>query len=212
MFNNGCLISISNNNSFSTKAKPAGLREQAELEKKVYINQIAVEKTVSIKDKIDRSYDNDISLSKHSLLTPTNKLKPQIPDNTSTTPKKTKVLLVEDDLLIQCIHQRMLLELGCTIDIAGNAAEALTLAKHTYDFILLDIGLPDLDGIEVAKKIRNYPNHINTRIFALTANTDPLTEKCCLEAGILRVLHKPIDLNTLGEWLRDHNPKKEELS
>jgi len=124
--------------------------------------------------------------------------------------KKPKVLLVEDNPIIQRVHQYMLSDLGCETEIAKDGAEALVLGRHDYDLIFLDIGLPDLNGIEVAKKLRRYPNHIHTPILALTAHVDAVTKKNCLEAGVVRVLHKPVEFNTLAEMLRDYNLISEE--
>lgn len=152
-----------------------------------------------------RNYVNAILISANHLLNFANSLEPQTFVSKSISEKKPKVLLVEDDLLIQYLHHDLLSELGYEVDVAKNAAEALALARNFYDLILLDIGLPDLNGIEVAKKIRLYPNHINTPVFAVTAYVDSETEKDCLEAGITRVIHKPVEQSTLAETLNNCN-------
>lgn len=151
------------------------------------------------------SYVNAIFISANRLLKLANELESQTFISKSLSLKKPKVLLVEDDPLIQYLHHYLLSDLGYEVDVAKNAAESLALARHSFDLILLDIGLPDLNGIEVAKKIRIYPNHINTPIFAVTAYADPATEKDCLKAGVTRVLHKPVERNTLAEILRNYN-------
>lgn len=148
------------------------------------------------------NYVNAILVSANDLLKISNQLKPQMPSHKPITLKKPKVLLIEDDPMIQCIHQYMLSDLGCETDGVRNAAQALVVANQDYDMIMLDIGLPDLNGIEVAKRLRAHQNHINTPIIILTAYTDPWTEKDCLEAGVTCVLHKPIELTTLAEVLR----------
>ncbi len=150
-------------------------------------------------------YVNAILISANHLLNLAHRLESQTLTHKSIKLKKPKVLLVEDNQLIQYIHHCFLSDLGCEVDIAKNGAEALTLARHSYDLIVLDIGLPDVDGIEVAKKLRFYSNHINTPIFVLTAYVDPVTKKDCLDAGVARVLHKPIERNTLAEALNDYN-------
>ncbi len=118
--------------------------------------------------------------------------------------KKLKVLLVEDHPLIQVIHQTMLLDLNFQPDVASNAIEALELANHHYDLIILDIGLPDINGIELAKILKKMPHHFYTPLLALTANTDFNTQKSCFEAGITQVIHKPIDRITLAMALRSY--------
>ena len=120
-----------------------------------------------------------------------------------------KVLLIEDHPLIRQIHQSMLSDLKCEVTLASDATEALALASQPYDFIITDIGLPDMDGITLAKQLKKRPNHANTPILALTAYTDFNTQQSCLEAGIVEVLHKPIELNTLAAVLRSHRSAKE---
>ena len=153
---------------------------------------------------------NGILHSAKQLLNFANTLQPQ-PHNDipSVFPNKIRVLLVEDHPLIRQIHQGMLSELNCETHVASNAKEALALAVHDYDLIILDIGLPDLSGIELAKILKNTTNHQNTRLLALTAYTDLNTEQSCLEAGIEQVLHKPVDPNTLTAVLRSRQLFKE---
>lgn len=148
--------------------------------------------------------------SANQLLKFANTLQPQ-PHNDIPTklPKKPRVLLVEDHPLIRQIHQSLLSDLNYQTDVAENAKEALALAVQDYDLIILDIGLPDLSGIELAKRLKNKANHQNTRLLALTAYTDLQTEQSCLEAGIEQVLHKPVDPNTLAAVLCSHQPFKE---
>ena len=155
--------------------------------------------------RMQAEYVDTILASANDLLKVANRLRNQMPQHKFNSLKKPKVLLVEDNPLIQRVHQDMLWELGCETDVVKDAAEALVIGSHVYDLILLDIGLPDLNGFEVAKKLRQYPNHNHTPIFALTAYVDPATERQCLEAGIARILYKPVELNTLAEVLRDYN-------
>lgn len=125
-----------------------------------------------------------------------------------TSSKKLKILLVEDHPLIRVIHQTMLLDLNFQSDVASNATEALELANHPYDLIILDIGLPDISGIELAKIFKEMPHHANTPLFALTADTDFNTRQSCLAAGITEVLHKPIDHSTLAAVLRSYQSRR----
>lgn len=102
--------------------------------------------------------------------------------------RKKKILLVEDDLLTQRVHREVLMELGYLVNIAQNAKEAIQTVEHGYDLVLLDIGLPDEDGITVCKTIRDRDK--KTPIIAFSANGEAM-KQCCLEAGMNDVLQKP---------------------
>lgn len=66
----------------------------------------------------------------------------------STTPR---ILLVEDTPIIQKVNLHFLAQLGCEAELAGNGQEAITKLKQDYSLILLDIDLPDISGLQVAK-------------------------------------------------------------
>ena len=74
--------------------------------------------------------------------------------NATRSGKKLSVLLVEDVPLIQRFSTEILETLGCKVTLARNAAEALEFANNPYDLIFMDIGLPDQDGLVVAREIR----------------------------------------------------------
>lgn len=118
-----------------------------------------------------------------------------------------KILLVEDNVINQRVTSHLLKELGCDFDIADNGILAIKLfKKNKYDLILMDIGLPDMDGYVVTKKIRNLEkknNHIP--IIALTAYASENDRQKCLDSGMDNVLTKPINrtglTNMLSAWL-----------
>lgn len=64
------------------------------------------------------------------------------------------VLLIEDEPVTQKVHTIMLQKLGCKVDLAINGAQALAMCANQYDIILLDCGLPDIDGFELDKQLR----------------------------------------------------------
>jgi CheY-like chemotaxis protein len=88
--------------------------------------------------------------------------------------KTIKILLVEDHLIAQKMVSLVLGSLNCQVEIAADGKTALEKSQMTdYDLILMDIGLPDIDGHTVTEKIRK--NEKNTRrvpIVALTAHAD----------------------------------------
>jgi CheY-like chemotaxis protein len=121
-----------------------------------------------------------------------------------TTPKNAKkILLVEDDEMAKTVHVMYLKELGYTPDIAENGQQALELAqKNQYDLILMDIGLPDMTGIDVVKKIRAGGKNQRTPIVALTGFAPEDVIASCLAAGMEKVFFKPTDATTLQQIIK----------
>lgn len=112
--------------------------------------------------------------------------------------KAITVLLVEDDALTQRVTKWMLEELKCKVDIASNGAKAIQLLTTRYDVIFLDVGLPDMDGIELAKIIRNTNNpNETTPIVALTAHVLDKDREKCKAVGMNNFLKKPLFKNDL---------------
>lgn len=102
-----------------------------------------------------------------------------------------KILLVEDNPIIQKIN-RIFLEWMCfDVDIATTGKEALHYYENDYDLILLDIGLPDISGIEVCRTIRQNEQTQHIPIIALTAYGDFIKEEC-VNAGVDDFAVKPL--------------------
>jgi CheY-like chemotaxis protein len=106
-----------------------------------------------------------------------------------------RILLVEDDAIAAKVAQSQLVSLGCSVDIAPNGKLALKqVIQHEYTFVLVDIGLPDMTGIDVAKSIRAWKKHLP--IIGLTAHVEKEKEVACLHAGMQKVLPKPLSVET----------------
>jgi PAS domain S-box-containing protein len=104
---------------------------------------------------------------------------------------KHKVLLVEDNQIISRISKDLLESLNCTVDIAPDGKTALELVdEFHYDLILMDIGLPDMDGYKVTQGIRTCD--ITTPIIAITAHTEDEERQKCLEVGMNQMITKPL--------------------
>jgi CheY-like chemotaxis protein len=104
------------------------------------------------------------------------------------------VLLVDDTAMNRQLVKLMLGPLDLEITEGANGAEAIRLAEnHPYDLILMDIRMPEIDGLEATRTIRagNGANR-STRIVALTADVEPENLAACRAAGIDGVLPKPI--------------------
>lgn len=114
-----------------------------------------------------------------------------------------KVLLVEDLPLAAKIAKYILVALGCEVDWAANAEDALNKAYHErYVLILMDIGLPDCTGLEVTQKIRAHG--IATPIYALTAHTDAQQKHMALASGMNGFLIKPLEEEEVRQLLLKH--------
>lgn len=125
-----------------------------------------------------------------------------------------RVLLVEDNRLIRLAVQNQLTTLGCRVYLAENGAQALQRARDNhYDLILMDIGLPDKNGCDVAREIRSQMDNPNryTPIVALTAHIDADHEHLCFAAGMQRVLIKPLQIEQARERLSTLKSMKRQL-
>jgi len=108
------------------------------------------------------------------------------------------ILLVEDNEANRRVVLLMLAELGLTADEAASGLEAVERARHRrYDLILMDVQMPDIDGLEATRRIRAGEGDLKAIILALTANVMESDEARCRAAGMNGYLSKPIRLNTL---------------
>ncbi len=117
--------------------------------------------------------------------------------------KAVKVLVVEDNVINQKIARILLEEQGCQVYLANNGAEALALLKAQSDFslIFMDIGLPDSDGFDIVKKIRECEDLKNLPIVAMTAHILERDRERCFAVGMNDVVAKPILQEHLAEVL-----------
>ncbi|MBL4794814.1 MAG: response regulator [Pseudomonadales bacterium] len=116
-----------------------------------------------------------------------------------------KVLLVEDNKVNQMVAKGMLTRLGYGVKIVNNGKEALgILADKSFDLILMDCHMPELDGYETTHEIRERENGSDTRIpiVAMTANAMDGDEARCLASGMDDYLSKPVNVDELDSKLR----------
>ncbi|MBJ6609148.1 MAG: response regulator [Candidatus Thiothrix moscowensis] len=125
-----------------------------------------------------------------------------------------RVLLAEDNAINQVIAQAMLETLGLThITLVENGQQAIQhLIDHDYDLVLMDVQMPECDGLEACRHIRGMHVHAgmdavrnpHIPVIALTANTMSSDIAACLQAGMDSHLGKPLDTPTLaaelGKW------------
>lgn len=110
------------------------------------------------------------------------------------------VLLAEDTPAIQVVVVHALKKRGHRVTVAGNGRTAVDLAERSeFDVILMDLQMPDIDGLEATAAIRALPELHRTPIIALTAHSMVGDRERCLAAGMNGYLSKPLDLRELIE-------------
>ena len=108
-----------------------------------------------------------------------------------------RILVADDNLVNQKLIDRALQKLGYKADIVENGLEALEKNnQNIYDVILMDVQMPEMDGLEATGKIRQQ-NRNQPYIVAMTANAMAEDKEICLNAGMDDYLSKPMKLEDL---------------
>ena len=119
--------------------------------------------------------------------------------------RMTTVLIVEDNERNMRLMRLLLRPLGYTLLEATDGREALaTLEQQTPDIILVDIQLPDVDGLEITRRLRQNPRFTKTPIVALTAYAMPGDREMFLRAGCTGYVAKPIDTRAFPEIITSY--------
>ena len=115
------------------------------------------------------------------------------------------ILLAEDNLVNQMVTQKMLNKLGCRADIANNGIEVLrALERQSYDVIIMDVLMPEMDGLEATREIRRrWPGNC-PKIIAMTASVLKGDRETCLAAGMDGYISKPTKLAELKSALESN--------
>jgi CheY-like chemotaxis protein/HPt (histidine-containing phosphotransfer) domain-containing protein len=115
-----------------------------------------------------------------------------------------QILVAEDNATNQKLALQMLQRLGYRADIAGNGLEVLeALARQRYDVVLMDVQMPEMDGLEATQRIRRqWPGELGPHIIAVTANALPQEREVCLAAGADDFVSKPIRVEALVNALQ----------
>jgi len=128
--------------------------------------------------------------------------------------KPPRILLVEDNEINQTVAKEILLSAGYKCDTASNGKEALeAVSRERYDIVLMDCQMPEMDGFEATRKIREAERATKSKeapvrvpIIALTANAVKGDRELCLGAGMDDYLSKPLDNNELIAVIERHLP------
>jgi CheY-like chemotaxis protein len=127
----------------------------------------------------------------------------------SAAPNSIRVLLAEDNKINQLVGVKQLQKLGYNVDIAGNGLEAVEAWKRDkYGVILMDCQMPEMDGFEATRKIRELEAEQNlphTRIIAMTASVMKEDRDLCLAAGMDDYISKPVNTDELKNALEKDN-------
>jgi signal transduction histidine kinase/CheY-like chemotaxis protein len=115
----------------------------------------------------------------------------------------SRVLVAEDNPVNQKVLKRMLEGRGATVTIANNGLEALAMAVATsYRIILMDCQMPEMDGLEAARRIRDELGTRTPPIVAVTARAMEQDRRECMDAGMDEVVTKPVSLQVLDGVLQ----------
>jgi CheY-like chemotaxis protein len=125
-------------------------------------------------------------------------------ETAEAVPGALRVLIADDNSLNQNLLRRMVVKLGHTVDVVSNGREAVAaVAQQPYDAVLMDVLMPEMDGLAAAEAIcRRWPRGNRPRLIALTAMAGPGDQERCLRAGYDDYMTKPVHLAELVEGLR----------
>ncbi|KAI9079538.1 hypothetical protein K1719_038520 [Acacia pycnantha] len=132
-----------------------------------------------------------------SILAPKDSLDPRF--------RSLKVLLTDDDDVNRRVTKKLLEKLGCQVTAVSSGFEclgAISASGNTFKVILLDVHMPEMDGFDVAMRIRKFHSRNWPLIIALTASAEEDVMDRCLRVGMNGLIRKPILLPEIADELR----------
>jgi len=131
-----------------------------------------------------------------------------MPDEEKPARSSLRILVAEDNAVNQKVALRLLDQLGYRADVVSNGLQALkALEGQPYDVVLMDVQMPELDGLGASRRIRErWSAEERPRIVAMTANAMPEDREACFAAGMDDYVAKPIRPEELVEALNRVHP------
>ena len=121
-----------------------------------------------------------------------------------------RILLAEDNLVNQKLALRLLSQMGYRPDVAANGIEAVeAVQRQSYDVVLMDVQMPEMDGLEATREIVRRNGAAKPRIVAMTANAMQGDREACLAAGMDDYITKPIRVDALVGALAHTRSRKD---
>jgi CheY-like chemotaxis protein len=115
---------------------------------------------------------------------------------------RLSVLIAEDDAINQKVMLLMLKKLGHHADVVANGVEVLQALERHYDVVLMDIGMPEMDGLQATKYIRHWSSIEQPYIIAVTAYGRSNVREICIDAGMDDFISKPVRIEELKSALQ----------
>jgi signal transduction histidine kinase/DNA-binding response OmpR family regulator len=154
-------------------------------------------------------FDTLVSLLTHGAPKKVEGAKPKL-DASLAQRHPLRILLAEDNVVNQKLAMRLLSQMGYRADLASNGIEAVeSVERQTYDVVLMDVQMPEMDGLEATRRIvARWPGAApRPRIVAMTANAMQGDREQCLAAGMDDYVTKPIRVDTLVQALMQVTPR-----
>lgn len=120
-----------------------------------------------------------------------------------TQTKNVRILLAEDNLVNQLLIKKVVEKAGYYLELANNGIQALDkLSRSKFDLVLMDVQMPDLNGLETTREIIKLYKNDRPKILAITAGSFGDDEQQCLNAGMDDTLEKPFKIEQLQEKMQ----------
>ncbi len=122
-----------------------------------------------------------------------------------------KILLADDNSVNQQVALRLLSRLGYRVDVVANGLEVLaSLTRQNYDVILMDVQMPEMDGLEATRRLRSgWVKH--PLVIAMTAGVSDMERQACVDAGMDDYISKPLRIENLAQTLESQWNKRARL-
>ncbi|NTU88216.1 MAG: response regulator, partial [Chlorobiaceae bacterium] len=117
-----------------------------------------------------------------------------------------RILLAEDSRVNQMVMMGILGKLGYTVDVVSNGLEVLErLRTATYNLVIMDVQMPEMDGMEATRVIRDHASDVADHaipVIALTAHAMRGDRELCLQSGMNDYITKPVDPHAMAETIK----------